>query len=55
MVTNLERKVTYNYTNWASLYANLRKTQKRRGVVAKVLRQTWVHMKARDMLYKALV
>ena len=38
-----------------TLYTNLRKAQKLWGVVAKVLRQMGDHVKARGILYKAVV
>ena len=51
----LWRKFTYNNSNWAALYVNLRKVQKLWDRVAKVLIQTGVHMKSWVMLYKAVV
>ena len=51
----LVRTFTYNNSYWAALYSNLRKTQKKWGMVAKVLGKTGALIKARENIYKALV
>ena len=51
----LRRTVNYNNSDWAALYYNLRKANKIWGRVAKVLIHTWDHVKAREMMHKAVV
>ena len=41
----LGRTITYNNSDWGALYINLQKTQKRWGVVAKVLGNTGAPIK----------
>lgn len=42
----LGRMVMYYNSDWLSLYRNLRKAQRRWGIVAEVLGKTWVLIKA---------
>ena len=52
---HLRIKVTYNNTDWAALYANLRKAHRLLGVIAKILRHMREHVKSQSMIYKAVV
>ena len=45
----------YNNSYWAELYSNLWKSQRIWGMMEKVLGNMWVPIKARDMMYKAVV
>ena len=45
----------YNNNDWEALYINLRKAQRRWGMVAKVLGKTGVLIKVQEMMYKAVV
>ena len=47
--------VTYNNSNCSTLYSNLRKSQRRWVIVAKVIVKTGVPTKAREMIYKSVV
>ena len=51
----LGRTVMYNNNDWEALYINLRKAQRRWGMVAKVLGKTGVLIKVQEMMYKAVV
>ena len=46
---------TKNNSYWAALYSNLWKSQRRRGMAEKVPGKTCVPIKARAMMYKAVV
>ena len=45
----------YNNIDWAALYRNLRKYQRRWGITAKAMGKTGQPIKAREMMYKAVV
>ena len=51
----LERMVNFNKSDWAALYGNLRKAQRRWGVVAKVTMETEAEVQAWKMVYNAVV
>ena len=46
--------VAYNNRNWAELYSNLRKAQRRWGVVEKVMGKTGAPIKYQAMMYKVV-
>ena len=50
----LGRTITYNNSDWEALYINLRKSQRRWGVVEKVLGKMGEPIKLRAIMYKAL-
>ena len=54
-LTYLKQMSTYNNNDWAALYINLSKAQRRWGVLAKVLGKMESPIKARAMMYKATV
>ena len=45
----------YNNIDWEALYSNLRKSHRRWGMVAKVMGKMGAPIKAKAMVYKALV
>ena len=47
----LGRTITYNTSYWTELYSNLRKSQRRWGMVAKVMGNTGAPIKAQAMMY----
>ena len=47
-------KCTYNNSDWAALYSNLRKAQRRWEVLAKVLGKTEAPIKYLSMMYKVV-
>ena len=49
------RTVAYNNSDWAALYSNLRNSQRRWGMVEKVLGKTGVPIKTWAIIYKLLV
>ena len=49
------RTVAFNNSDWANLYGNLRKAQRRLGVVTKVMMKTGLTVWARAMIYKVAV
>ena len=51
----LRRTVKYNTSDWAALYSNLRKYQRRWGMVEKVLGKMGVPIKYLATMYKAVV
>ena len=51
----LGRTVMYNNNDWEALYINLRKSQRRCGMVSKVLGKTGAPIKSRVMMYKTVV
>ena len=51
----LGRTITYNNSDWADLYSNLHKYQRIWWMVAKVLGKTGALIKARVIMYNALV
>ena len=51
----LGRTVAFNNSDWAALYQNLRKAQRRWGMVLGVLVKTGATVWARAMFYKAVV
>ena len=53
--TYLVRAIVYNNTDWAAVYHNLWKAQQCRGKISKVLMKTGATVRARGMLYKAVV
>ena len=51
----LGRTITYNNNYWVAIYSNLRKSHRRWGMVEKFLGKTGKPIKARAMMYKAVV
>ena len=51
----LGHTVMYNNSYWEVLYSNLRKYQRRWGMMAKDMVKTGAPVKAREMMYKAVV
>ena len=51
----LRRTATYNNSDWTTLYRNLRKAQKKWGVIEKVMDKTGAPIKSRSMMCKAVV
>ena len=51
----LRSTVMYNNSNWAALYSNLRKAQRRWGMIEKVMGKTMESFKDRDMMYNMVV
>ena len=51
----LGRPITYNNSDWAALYINFQISQRIWGIVAKVMGNMGATIKARAMIYKALV
>ena len=51
----LRRMGMYNNSDWAAFYSNLRKAHRIWGMVEKVMGKTGATIKARLMVYKALV
>ena len=47
--------ITYNNIDWAELYRNLHKSQRRWGMAAKAMGNTGEPIKAREMMYKVVV
>ena len=45
----------YNNSNWGTLYCNFRKSQRKWVMLANVMGKTGVDIKARVMMYKAIV
>ena len=50
----LRRVISYNNSDWPVVYQNLRKAQKWRGVVARVLSKIEATVRAQGMMYKAV-
>ena len=50
----LGRTINFKKSDWAALYLNLRKAQRRWGVMAKVLVKSGATVRAREMMYKAV-
>ena len=55
LLSYLGRVFTYNNSYWSGFYSNLRKDQRRWGMVAKVLGKKGSTIKAWAMIYKASV
>ena len=51
----LGRTINFKKSDWAALYLNLRKAQGRWGMVVKVPTKTIATVRARLMIYKAVV
>ena len=51
----LGRTITYNNSDWAVVYLNLRKSQRRWGMIARVLEITGATVWARVAMYEAVV
>ena len=51
----LGRTVAYNNSNWEALYQNLRKDQRRWGMLAKVLTKSGAVVWSQEMIYKTVV
>ena len=51
----LGRTVAYNNSDWAGLYHNLRKAQRRWGIVGKVVTKTGTTVQSQGILYKEIV
>ena len=51
----LGRMVVFNNSDWADLYGNLSKAQRRWGMVEKVLKNTGELVRSQVMLYKLVV
>ena len=50
----LGRMITYNNRDWPTVYQNLKKAQRRWGMIARVLAKTGATVQARGMIYKAM-
>ena len=51
----LNRTIAYNNDDWEALYQNLGKARRRWGMVLRVLDKTGTSVRARKMIYKAVV
>ena len=51
----LGRKIMYNNSEWAALYRNMHKSQRRWWVVEKFIGKTIATIKLHSMMYKVLV
>ena len=49
----LGRKITYNSSDWTTVYLNLREAQRKWGMVARVLEKMGATFQARGAMYKA--
>ena len=52
--TYLVHKITYNNSDWAAVYQNLQKYQRRRGILSRVLERTGATVQAGGEMYKAV-
>ena len=50
----LGRMIAYNNSDWAEVYLNLRKSWRRWGMVARVIKRTGAIVRARRSVYKAV-
>ena len=55
LLSYLGLTITYNNSDWAALYSNLRKAFRRWGAVVKVLENTGVPINAHALMYKVVV
>ena len=51
----LSHTVAYNNRNWEALYQNIRESQWRWGMMAKLLMNVGAAVQAQDIIYKAVV
>ena len=50
----LERTIEYNNSDWTAVFQNLRKAQRRWGMILKVLKNTVATVQAHGIMYKAV-
>ena len=51
----LGQTITYNNSDWETVYLNLRKARRRWGMIARVLKRTGATMRDQVAMYKAVV
>ena len=49
------QKITFKNSDWATVYLNMRKSLRQWGMIARVLERTGTTMRARGVMYKAVV